>query len=111
MGATRLDSLVALALEHNYNLKIAGARLAQAQAQARVAGAPLWPQLSANGNGSKRKQNFVGLPIPGRAPDQVLTSESTSFGVDLTASWEADLWGRLRAGAQAALAACRIPRR
>ena len=62
------------------------------------------PQLGAGANGSKRKQNFVGLPIPGRDPDQVLTSESTSFGVDLTASWEADLWGRLRAGAQAALA-------
>ena len=93
MGAVRLDSLVALALEHNYDLKIAGARLAQAQAQARAAGAPLWPQLSAGANGSKRKQNFVGLPIPGRDPDQVLTSESTSFGVDLTASWEADLCG------------------
>ena len=88
----------------NYDLKVAGARLAQAQAQARVAGAPLWPQLGVNANGSRRKQNFVGLPIPGRAPDQVLTSKSTSFGVDLTASWEADLWGRLRVGAQAALA-------
>ena len=104
MGAARLDSLVALALAHNYDLKAAGARLAQAQAQARVAGAPLWPQLNANANGARRKQNFVGLPIPGRDPDQVLSSTSTSFGVDLTASWEADLWGRLRAGAQAALA-------
>lgn len=104
MGAARLDSLVALALAHNYDLKAAGARLAQAQAQARVAGAPLWPQFNANANGSRRKQNFVGLPIPGSAPDQVLSSKSTSFGVDLTASWEADLWGRLRAGAQAALA-------
>ena len=64
MGGPRLDSLVALALAHNYDLKIAGARLAQAQAQARVAGAPLWPQLGGNANGSRRKQNFVGLPIP-----------------------------------------------
>lgn len=104
MGAARLDSLVALALAHNYDLKAAGARLAQAQAQARVAGAPLWPQLNASANGARRKQNFVGLPIPGRDPDQVLSSTSTTFGVDLTASWEADLWGRLRAGAQAALA-------
>ena len=90
-----------VALEHNYDLKAAGARLAQAQAQARVAGAPLWPQLSATGTGSRRKQNFVGFPIPGQE-GQVLTS--TSFGVNLNASWEVDLWGRLRAGAQAALA-------
>ena len=103
MGAARLDSIVALALEHNYDLKAAGARLAQAQAQARVAGAPLWPQLSATNTGSRRKQNFVGFPIPGQE-GQVLTSTSTSFGVNLNASWEVDLWGRLRAGAQAALA-------
>lgn len=103
MGAAPLDSLVALALEHNYDLKVAGARLAQAQAQARIAGAPLWPQLGGNATGSQRKQNFVGLPIPG-VVDKVLTSESTTFGVELTASWEADLWSRLRAGAQAALA-------
>ena len=104
MGTAHLDSLVALALAHNYDLKAAGARLAQAQAQARAAGAPLWPQLGANAHGARRKQNFVGLPIPGGDPDRVLTSKSTSFGVDLTGSWEADLWGRLRAGAQAALA-------
>ena len=65
MGAARLDSLVALALAHNYDLKIAGARLAQAQAQARVAGAPLWPQLGGNANGSRANRISSACPFLG----------------------------------------------
>lgn len=103
LGTTRLDSLITQALAQNYDLKSAATRLAQAQAQAKAAGAPLLPQLSGTGNGSKRKQNFVGFPIPGSA-GQVLSSTSTSYGVNLNLSWEVDLWGRLRAGTQAAIA-------
>lgn len=103
LGPARLDSLIALALAQNYDLKGAAARLEMAQAQAKIAGAPLTPQLSATGNGSRRKQNFVGFPIPG-GEGQIPSTTSTSFGVNLNLSWEVDLWGRLRAGAQAALA-------
>ncbi len=103
LGTTRLDSLITQALAQNYDLKGAATRLAQAQAQAKAAGAPLLPQLNGTGNGSKRKQNFVGFPIPGSA-GQVLSSTSTSYGVNLNLSWEVDLWGRLRAGTQAAIA-------
>ena len=103
LGTTRLDSLITQALAQNYDLKGAATRLAQAQAQAKAAGAPLLPQLSATGNDSKRKQNFVGFPIPGSA-GQVLSTTSASYGVNLNLSWEVDLWGRLRAGTQAAIA-------
>ena len=103
LGTTRLDSLITQALAQNYDLKGAATRLAQAQAQAKAVGAPLLPQFSGTGNGSKRKQNFVGFPIPGSA-GQVLSSTSTSYGVNLNLSWEVDLWGRLRAGTQAAIA-------
>lgn len=103
LGPAQLDSLIDQALAYNYDLKAASARLEIAQAQARAAGAPLLPQLSATGNSSKRKQNFVGFPIPG-GEGQVLSTTSTSYGVNMNLSWEVDLWGRLRAGAQAALA-------
>ena len=103
LGTARLDSLVAQALAHNYDLKAAGARLEMAQAQAKAIGAPLMPQVDATGSGSRRKQNFVGFPIPGGA-GQVLSTTSSNFGVNLNLRWELDLWGRLRADAQAALA-------
>mgnify|MGYP001998910805 FL=1 len=103
LGAAPLDTLIDQALAHNYDLKTAAARLASARAQARAADAPLWPGLSATGSGSRRKQNFVGFPIPG-GEGRVLSTTSESYGVNLNLSWEVDLWGRLRAGAQAALA-------
>ena len=90
------------ALDHNYDLQAAGARLHAAAAQARLAGAPKWPQVEVSGSGSRRRQNFIGFPIPGGG--DVLGTTSTNYGVSLNVSWEVDLWGRLRAGETAALA-------
>ncbi|MCZ6635476.1 MAG: efflux transporter outer membrane subunit [bacterium] len=103
-GDARLNSLIAEAFDHNHNLQATAARLHAAQAQAKIAGAPLYPQLSAGANGSKRKQNFIGFPLPGN-PDGVPSTTSKSYGISLNASWEIDLWGKLRAGQAAALAA------
>ncbi len=100
-GDSRLDSLVAEALNHNYNLQAASARVHMAAAHARIAGGPLVPQVGAGVSANRRKQNFIGLPIPGSTG--VLTSTNNSFGVSLDLSWEIDLWGRLGAGKTAAL--------
>lgn len=98
-----LSAAVETALQRNWNLQAAAARLELAAADARIAAAELRPTVDGRYDGSRRKQNFVGLPIPG-AEDQVLSTLSTNHGVSLDVSWEIDLWGRLRAGAQAALA-------
>ena len=98
-----LGGLLSEALQHNHNLEAAASRVAAAAAQARIAGAAQWPQLAVVGTGSRRRQNFAGFPLPtgGR---EVLATTTNSFGVSLNVSWEADLWGRLRAGQAAALA-------
>jgi len=101
-GDARLDSLVAEALQNNFDLQTAATRVDAAVAQARIIGAPLSPQLGMDFNASRRKQIFVGFPIPGAKG--VLSSISNSFGVSLDVSWELDLWGRLRADKAAALA-------
>ena len=102
-GDPSLDDVVESALRQNYDLQAAASRLEQALADSRVAGADLQPQLQVGLNGSQRKQNFIGFPIPG-AEDRVLSTVFTNYGVSLDLTWEADLWGRLRAGARAALA-------
>lgn len=99
----RLTALIEEALEHNLDLIAAAARLDQAAATARVAGAELFPALSGGFTGTRRQQIFVGFPIPGREGN-VLSTRSTNYGVDLTLSWEADLWGRLSAQAREGLA-------
>lgn len=98
-----LSQAVETALTRNFDLQAAAARLDVAAAEAQIAAAGLQPTVDGRYDGSRRKQNFVGFPIPG-AEDQVLSTISTNHGVSLDLSWEIDLWGRLRADAQAALA-------
>jgi multidrug efflux system outer membrane protein len=98
-----LNESVEAALAHNLDLAAAAARVEQAAAVARIAGAARKPTVGVGVSGSRRKQNFIGLPIPG-STDEVLSSTSTNLGVSLDTSWEVDLWGRLKAGARAAAA-------
>ncbi len=102
-GQPALTSVVEIALEQNYDLQAAAARVDQAEAQAKIAGADLQPQVQADFAGSRRKQNFIGFPIPG-GEGSVLSTRSTNLGVSLNIGWELDLWGRLGARASAALA-------
>ncbi len=100
-GDARLDAIVKEALERNYDLQAAAASVAAATARARIAGADLKPQIGASFDAGRRQQIFVGLPIPGSGG--LLKSTSSSYGLGLNVSWEADLWGRLRAGQAAAI--------
>ena len=115
-GDAALDDAVDSALRQNYDLQAAAARLDQALADSRIAGADLQPQLQIGLNGTQRKQNFTGFGFdPGQfgigggdagpaAEDRVFSTVFANYGVSLDLTWEADLWGRLRAGARAALA-------
>jgi multidrug efflux system outer membrane protein len=100
-GDDRLGLLIEDALARNHDLLAAAARVDAAAAQARIAGADLYPQIGAGVNVSRGKNNLFGIPIPGRE-GQVLSITTSSFGASLNLSWEVDLWGRLRAQKSAA---------
>ncbi len=102
-GDGGLAAAVNVALSRNYDLRAAAARLEQAAADARAAEGDLQPTVQGTFDGGRRKQNFVGFPIPG-SQGRVLSTVSTNYGVSLDVSWEIDLWGRLRNTARAALA-------
>ena len=80
-GDPRLDALVVEALANNPDLKIAAARVEKAAAYVDGAGAGLLPQVSAIGNVSGKN-----------------TSSGTLDFAGVFASWELDLWGKVRAG-------------
>jgi NodT family efflux transporter outer membrane factor (OMF) lipoprotein len=100
-GDPELDAIIEAALLRNYDLQAAAARLGQAEAMARMAGADLKPSIGLNLGASRAKQNFVGFPLPGGGVPST-TSTRSSASVDIY--WEVDLWGRIRAGARAAVA-------
>lgn len=103
-GDPGLAAAVARALQNNRDLKAAAARVEIAVLEAEIAGAGGLPQMAGTFSGNRRRQNFIGFPIPG-GERRVLSSTFTTLGASLNVSWEADLWGRIGAGEVAALAA------
>jgi len=87
-----LDRLVEQALAGNLDLRAAWARLDQAEAAARKAGASLWPTLRLDGGASRTQQTLqIGGPIG------TVTSLTNQFSLSLAAAYELDLWGRIGA--------------
>jgi len=86
-----LSLLVDSAITENWDLTAAALRLAQAREQARAAGAPLWPSLDLNLSGSGSELGEAFGPI----------SSTESYGLSASASWEADVWGKVRDSARA----------
>ncbi len=103
-GDKNLCRFIDDALAHNRSLKSAQSRIEIARANARVAGADLYPQISGGLNGIRTKQNFIGFPIPGAPPGSVLSTTTNQFGLSLNLSWELDLWGRVKAAESSAIA-------
>lgn len=84
-----LDALEARALAANQNLRAAAARVEQARAAAGLTGANAWPQLAANASLTRERTSAT--------TDNVLPDPlTTTYRAPLTASWELDLFGRVR---------------
>jgi len=85
-----LTALIDHALSGNFSLLIARDRLTEAKASARQAGALLSPTVDAGANAATR-QNYQ------------TDSSADTFLLELAASYEIDLWGRLAAVRDAAV--------
>jgi len=95
-----LDELIADALAHNLSVQIAAANVEQAAAVLTQAKSPLYPQVGYSGSGARERGSEAGaVPIPASVPNP-----QTSYQVLAGASWELDLWGRIRRLSEAARA-------
>ena len=92
-----LQGLITQALAGNYDLKVAVARIGQARAQVDVVRADLYPQVGYQASAAREK-SFIPLPqLQGNVT-------YNSFLAALNATWEFDLFGRIRHSAEAATA-------
>jgi NodT family efflux transporter outer membrane factor (OMF) lipoprotein len=95
-----LAALVDEALASSPDLAIATERVIQAEGQARVAGASLFPALNIGVSASRRDSRPEGGP----------TSRSESSSINLNASYEFDFWGGNAATARSARLAAEASR-
>ena len=84
-----LQCLIRVALTNNYDLRIAVTRVEQARALAAQARSQFFPQLDYALLGGK------GRNVSGNEPSPTGTGGAV-VGGDANASWEIDLWGRIR---------------
>lgn len=94
MNAPELAVLVARAYAANPDLAVAAARIQQARAQLREVRAEALPVASASLG--------IGGSASGRGETDAFDLRAGAVGIDI--SWEADLFGRLKAGRRAAAA-------
>ena len=92
----QLRGLIETALADNRDVRIAAARLDEARAALRIESAALYPSLDGVAT-STRGRTPADLSITGRA------QTGGEYRSVLSAGWEIDFWGRLRASRQAAL--------
>ena len=86
-GDEQLVAAVIEAIAHNADLRVGAARVEQAQLYAKLAGAKLYPSVDLFARGGGKTSDGSGLK-----------------GAVLAATWELDLWGRVRYGRAASAA-------
>ena len=86
-----LTNLIHTALTNNYDIAIAAARVEQARALAEQAHSQFFPQAGYDVNGYRGKNALAGA-----ANSEGNGTTASSFEAALNASWEIDLWGRVR---------------
>ena len=95
-----LNNLIALALQENKDLMIAAARVEEYAARYGIARADFFPQVSATGQYTRQQiTELGGNPI---APGYKTATDT--YSATLNASWEIDLWGKIRRSNESAKA-------
>src|SRR5262245_49201651 len=89
-----LSKLIHRATEGNLDLKVAVSRVEEARALYRAESAAEYPAVDAHGS-VFRERASENLPLPGGTP-------VTVHSVSVSASWEVDLFGRVRRAVEAA---------
>jgi multidrug efflux system outer membrane protein len=96
-----LDAYIVTAQRNNYDLAAAAARILQADARARIAGASLLPTVDGTLDASRSRSGTAGTSsVSSRSREA-----SNRYSAGLLASYELDFWGRNRAGVESAEAA------
>src|SRR3954452_18179664 len=96
-GSKELTALIEEALTSNFDVAAAVARIVQADANSRVAGAALLPIVDLNGSATRQRASQSGgggvVGSSGVVAGGSGSSERVAYSASLSASYEIDFWG------------------
>jgi multidrug efflux system outer membrane protein len=95
-----LNDLIMVALRDNKDLRVAAARVEEFRGRLAIVRSPLFPQVSAGASAGKERSTERGqsrLPITAPNPTPL-------YQASFSASWELDLWGKVRRSTESARA-------
>src|SRR5262249_38853548 len=92
-----LDSLIERAVEANYDLQLATARVEESRAATGFARSGYSPQVG--GGAAVSRDRGLGVAGPEGKP---FAYEANAYNLNSSASWEIDLFGRIKRGVEAA---------
>lgn len=95
-----LNELIAISLRENKDLLIAAARIDEFAGRYGIVRADLFPQVGASGEYSRQRVTELGENR--LSPEYKATTDN--FSANVNASWEIDLWGKIRRSTEAAKA-------
>jgi NodT family efflux transporter outer membrane factor (OMF) lipoprotein len=100
---TVLQNLITEGIRENLDLKTAMQRMNIAQENVQQSKANFFPTLDGNARAISSKQSIAALNLP---PDFIGTFPLTvtTFQASISASWEADIWGKLKSTKKVAIA-------
>ena len=112
--SAELNDLIAQARARNFDIAVAIARVRQADAQVRIAGAPLLPTLTGAGNAEWQHEG-LGTASSSRVGTSAIGGGNASvdyhtYNASLGTSYELDFWGRNLAARNAAVASAMFSR-
>ncbi len=87
-----LNALISEALSNNKNIKIAAANMEQAAAVIMQTRSPLFPQFGYSGSAGRKRLSG----LDGTLLEKFVENPNNSYQTFVSASWEIDLWGRIR---------------
>ncbi len=105
-GSKELTDLIEEALTSNFDVAAAVARIVQADANSRIAGAPLLPIVDLNA-GTSRGSSSLNTGTPSGASGALAATRRNRtyvnlYSTSLSATYEIDFWGKNRAALRAA---------
>ena len=99
-----LNDLIAKAVNANHDLKIAKARVREAETIVTIAESALYPSIDLFASGGREKKIDRIIGIPGKQGIELITPTADAISGGLAARWEIDLFGSRHLEAEAAIA-------